>query len=309
MSFPARGNYDSGVKSTTRIDDFPLRRAIVRLLGHQRARVLRSQLLETVTRLPIQPARADRWRARIGSGQPRRRGGPSLPTDYEPEFAELWELVRERTMTSHPKAYALCQAVRYVVSHNIPGAVVECGVWRGGSMLAVAHLLTRLDAATRELYLFDTYEGMTEPTHRDVQIGTEKSARARLAGADADSLVWAVASLEDVQQGFAEVSYPTKLVHFVRGPVEETVPDRAPEQIAILRLDTDWYESTKHELRELYHRLAPGGALILDDYGYWQGAKDAVDEFLAETGEPLLLVRAASGRIAIKPGLSSKVDG
>lgn len=176
-------------------------------------------------------------------------------------------------------------------------------------MLTVARVLTTLDAPARDLYLFDTYEGMTEPTGRDVQIGTTKSAYERLDTADHDSLLWAVATLEDVQQGFERTSYPTDRVHFVKGPVEETVPARAPDQIAILRLDTDWYESTKHELKHLYHRLAPGGVLIIDDYGTWQGAKDAVDEFLAETDEPLLTLRAGTGRIAVKPGLSTMVDG
>lgn len=212
-------------------------------------------------------------------------------------------------MTSHEKVYGLCQAVRYVVRHDIPGSIVECGVWRGGSMLAVARLLDHLEASERDLYLFDTYEGMTEPTDRDVQISNNKTAQERLDNADQGSLVWAVASLEDVRQGFEQVRYPRERIHFVQGPVEETVPEQAPEQIAILRLDTDWYASTQHELAHLYHRLAPGGVLIIDDYGTWQGSKDATDEFLAESEEPLLVLRAGKGRIAVKPGLPSKIDG
>jgi hypothetical protein len=87
----------------------------------------------------------------------------------------------------------------------------------------------------------------------------------------------------------------------VKGKVEDTIPGHAPEQIAILRLDTDWYESTRHELEHLYPRLSSGGVLLLDDYGYWEGAREAVDEFLAQTGERLLLTRMASGRLAVKP--------
>jgi hypothetical protein len=87
--------------------------------------------------------------------------------------------------------------------------------------------------------------------------------------------------------------------------VEDTVPEHAPEVIAILRLDTDWYESTKHELVHLYSRLAPGGVLIIDDYGTWHGAKEATDEFLEATGEPLLLTRVARAAVAVKPGLRS----
>ncbi len=78
-------------------------------------------------------------------------------------------------------------------------------------------------------------------------------------------------------------------------------PGQAPDRIAILRLDTDWYASTKHELEHLYERLSPGGVLILDDYGDWDGARKATDEFLTKTGEPLFLVPMASGRVAIKP--------
>jgi hypothetical protein len=230
---------------------------------------------------------------------------PQLPADCEAEFAEIWESVRERTMTGHEKVYGLYHAVRYVVGYGISGAILECGVWRGGSMLAAARTLHQLGVHDRDLYLFDTFEGMTEPTDRDVQISNNKSAEQRLATEDRGSWVWAVASLEDVQQGFEDVSYPAGRIHFVAGPVEKTVPDQAPEQIAILRLDTDWYASTRHELEHLYHRLAPGGVLIIDDYGMWQGSKDATDEFLAATGEPLLLLRSGLGYIAVKPGLST----
>jgi len=230
-----------------------------------------------------------------------------LPADYESEFVEIWDLVKHRTMTGHEKGYLLHQAVRYVVRHGIPGAVVECGVWRGGSMLNVAHTLSRHHATDRDLFLFDTFTGMSEPTDRDMHIGKQTPATHLLARASRDSRVWAIASLEDVEEGFGSVDYPSERIHFVKGMVEDTLPSQAPEQISLLRLDTDWYESTKHELAHLYSRLSPGGILILDDYGTWKGSKDAVDEFLVETGEPLLLVRAGWGRAAVKPGLSSLV--
>ena len=106
-------------------------------------------------------------------------------------------------------------------------------------------------------------------------------ARARHSpGRAAARMAWSrpdqrVATLDDVKKGFAEVDFPANRIHYVVGKVEDTVPDQAPETIAILRLDTDWYESTRHELEHLYERLAPGGVLILDDYGMWQGSKDA----------------------------------
>lgn len=234
---------------------------------------------------------------------------PALPSDYGHEFAKIWDAVRERTMTGHEKVFDLYQAVQYVTQHDIPGGIVECGVWRGGSMLTVAHTLELLGVRDRELYLFDTYEGMTEPTERDVQISNQKTAGERLATAEKSAWVWAIASLADVQEGFKQVNYPADRLHFVEGDVEKTVPGGAPDPIAILRLDTDWYASTKHELHTLYHRLSPGGVLIIDDYGTWQGSKDATDEFLAETGEPLLLLKAGQGRVAVKPGLTTRVPG
>jgi hypothetical protein len=98
------------------------------------------------------------------------------------------------------------------------------------------------------------------------------------------------------------VGYPEERIHFVPGRVEETLPQNAPKDIALLRLDTDWYASTKHELQHLYPRLVPGGVLIVDDYGYWQGARQAVDEYLSENGLALLLNRIDhTARIAVKP--------
>jgi hypothetical protein len=243
---------------------------------------------------------------------PKQRKTGQLPSDYDDETREIWEAVKDRTMTHHTRVQFLVQAVRYVERHRIPGAVVECGVWRGGSMLTVAHTLLKLGVTDRDLHLFDTFEGMTEPTERDVRITQGKHADELLSGTGRGPMAWArpgrfVATLDDVKEGFAAVDYPADRVHLVPGRVEDTVPEHAPERIAILRLDTDWYESTKHELIHLYDRLSPGGVLIIDDYGTWHGAKEATDEFLDETGEPLLLTRVSRAAVAVKPGLPSSV--
>jgi hypothetical protein len=203
-------------------------------------------------------------------------------------------------MTSSEKLFGLISAVRHVVKHDIPGDIVECGVWRGGSMQAVARTLAEAGSVDRHLYLFDTFEGMPPPTEVDRRLDG-RSAAALLADSKPTAPVWAVASLEDVQAGMAEVGYPADRVHYVKGRVEDTVPGEAPERIAILRLDTDWYESTRHELEHLYPRLTSGGILIIDDYGWWQGSRAAVDEFLEESGERLFLLRLDRGRIAVKP--------
>lgn len=204
------------------------------------------------------------------------------------------------TMTRVEKRYALYLATRYVTEHAVPGAVVECGVWRGGSMHVVARTLLALGNTSRDLYLFDTFKGMTPPTDRDVTFGGTPVVEL-LESRPQTAHIWAVASLEDVRAGFATIPYPADRIHYVKGPVESTLPAQAPDRIAILRLDTDWYESTRHELLSLYDRLVSGGVLIIDDYGSYQGAKEAVDEFLAETGARLLLVPVGPGRIAVKP--------
>ncbi|MDI3421706.1 TylF/MycF/NovP-related O-methyltransferase [Streptomyces luteolus] len=225
---------------------------------------------------------------------------PVFPDDYDDEAKAIIREVKPRTMTSPEKLNAFILAIRHVVSHDIPGDIVECGVWRGGSMQACAKTLLSLGATDRHLYLFDTYEGMTPPTEEDVR-RDGKHARELLEVQGKDRPIWAVADLDDVKSGFESVPYPEERMHYVVGKVEETVPEQAPEQISILRLDTDWYGSTKHELDHLYDRLSPGGILLIDDYGYWQGSRQAVDEFLERTGERLLLLRMDEGRIAVKP--------
>jgi O-methyltransferase len=234
--------------------------------------------------------------------KPKPKPKDDLPGDYDAESKEIIRSVREYTMTGNAKLFALIQAVRYVVRHDIPGDFVECGVWRGGSTQAAARTLIASGDTGRDLYLFDTFEGMPPPSDVDVR-HDGRSAEELMAAAESPekSMVWAMASLEDVRDGMAKVPYPADKVHFIEGKVEDTIPAGAPERISILRLDTDWYESTRHELEHLYSRLSPGGVLILDDYGYWEGARRAVDEFLDETGERLLLTRMASGRIAVKP--------
>ena len=223
-----------------------------------------------------------------------------LPKHWDEEAQEIIRAVKPFTMTAPDKLFALILATRYVVDHGVPGSIVECGVWRGGSMQAVAKTLIARGATDRDLHLFDTFEGMPPPSEEDLR-HDGKSATELLTSNPKTSSVWAVASLEDVQDGMRQTGYPPDRIHYHRGLVEETIPDGAPDEIAILRLDTDWYESTRHELEHLYDRVPSGGVVVFDDYGFWQGARQAVDEFLERTGERLLLLPMASGRITLKP--------
>ena len=109
-----------------------------------------------------------------------------------------------------------------------------------------------------------------------------------------------------MKESVGSINYPAHKIHFIKGKVEDTIPEQSPEKIALLRLDTDWYESTKHELIHLFPRLAIGGVIIIDDYGHWQGARKAVDEYLAEHQIALMLHRVdVTARIGIFYPLSS----
>jgi hypothetical protein len=223
--------------------------------------------------------------------------------DFDRAHLDMLDLVRPYTMTSPERIHALIEAVTYVTRRRIPGAIVECGVWRGGSMMAAAKTLLALGSSERDLYLFDTFEGMSPPSDADVDLGGLSAATALAGSAKTDAgSYWCYASLEDVQAALAKVGYPRERLHFVKGRVEDTIPAQAPAQIALLRLDTDWYESTKHELVHLYPRLSSGGVLIIDDYGHWKGSRKATDEFIAATPDFGLLTRIDyTGRLSVKP--------
>jgi O-methyltransferase len=227
-----------------------------------------------------------------------RHGLEFFPVDFDRTDVALVKAVRQYTMTSMERLYSLRRAVSYVVLKEVPGAIVECGVWRGGSMMAVARTLLELGVTDRDLFLFDTFEGMTAPSNEDrTYFGTTATNMLR----NPKSSTWAVASLDDVRAAMRSTGYPEVLIHYIQGPVADTVPAEAPDTIALLRLDTDFYESTKHELVHLYPRLSLAGVLIIDDYGFWLGARKATDEFLLESKANILLNRIDdSGRIGVK---------
>lgn len=220
---------------------------------------------------------------------------------YGKDFLEVWEACRPFTMTSIERAHGLYLAVNYIIDRGLQGDFIECGVWRGGSSMIMAHTLLRR-GAERRLFLYDTFAGMSEPTDADVTDFSEQSTRAKWQSYAAEGHNdWCYASLEDVQSNMAATGYPAALTHFVKGKVEETLPAASHGAIALLRLDTDWYESTRAEMELLYPSLVRGGVLILDDYGHWQGARKAVDEYLAAQAEPLLLMPLDyTGRIAVR---------
>lgn len=215
-----------------------------------------------------------------------------LPADVGPADAAILRQIALHTMTSIERQLAMIAATRHVAENRIPGDIVECGVYHGGSSMAAA---LALGDTSRDLWLYDTFSGMSEPTKEDVDLGgTHADATGKGSGSCRGELGL-------VKSNMASTGYPGDQVHYVVGKVEDTIPGQIPSSISLLRLDTDWYESTKHELIHLYPLLSPGGIMILDDYGHWQGARKAIDEWLAsQNPRPFLHRIDYTGRLILK---------
>jgi len=219
-------------------------------------------------------------------------------------FKDIYPKCNPFTMTTMERQFMLVEAVNYICANKIEGDIVECGVWRGGSSMTAAEALLKNNDTSRTLYLYDTYEGMTAPTEKDTRMGGHLAYTQKqfdVSQKDDGINTWCYASLEDVKENMATTGYPQDKLHFVKGDVLKTIPETMPEKISILRLDTDFYDSSKHELEHLYPRLVKGGVLILDDYGIWDGQRKAVEEYFGQHNINLLIVRVDSScRIAIK---------
>jgi hypothetical protein len=222
--------------------------------------------------------------------------------NFTREELDLMERVASFTMSSGERLAGLLHAVKYLAANQIRGDFVECGVWRGGSMMAAAHALLSLGDASRQLYLYDTFEGLPPPSDKDVAFDGTSAKKFYGPTAKKDDARWCIAGVEEVERNLHSTGYPKERIHLIKGNVQDTIPKHAPAEIALLRLDTDWYDSTRHELAHLYPRLSPNGVMIIDDYGHWQGARKAVDEFLAaQKFVPLLNRLDYTGRLLIKP--------
>ena len=226
-----------------------------------------------------------------------------FPIEATEDEQRIIKGLRTYTMTSGERLWSLLNAVRYVQAEGIEGDFVECGVWRGGSVMAMAGELQRLGFRDRRIWLYDTFEGMTQPTEKDLEAATGVSAEEMLRSTPVGdgNNVWCVADRSDVESNVISTGYPREMFEFVEGDVAMTLHERAPEKISLLRLDTDWYESTRIGLEVLYPRLSVGGVCILDDYGHWQGARKAVDEYFVELGKrPYMHPIDFSGRVFLK---------
>lgn len=206
------------------------------------------------------------------------------------------------SLTGPFRILSLIRATDYIVKNDIKGSIVECGVWKGGSIMAVLSTLLKHNINDKKVYLYDTYEGMSTPTENDKSVRGEDALNAFEEKDEVWDKIKCYSSLEEVKENVYSTGYNAEKLNFIKGKVEDTITkDNLPEEISILRLDTDWYESTKHELEFLYPKLVKGGILIIDDYGHWDGCKKAVDEYFKENNINMFLSRIDySCRIGVK---------
>jgi hypothetical protein len=231
----------------------------------------------------------------------RRYNKEYFPKDMDGEFKEIYEQCKDYTLTDVEKMYSTYKATEYIVNSGIPGDFVECGVWKGGSAMIIARTLLRMKDINRKIYLYDTFEGMTKPTEKDVAIADGFPAIISWEKKQRDNYKkWAFSPIRKVRKNMLSTGYPQENILFVKGKVEVTIPNTVPSKIALLRLDTDWYESTYHELKHLFPLLSDTGVLIVDDYGFFAGAKEAVDNYFKENNISMLLHRISWSRIGVK---------
>lgn len=215
--------------------------------------------------------------------------------DMLPTFWPIYDACRQFTMTSVERMYDLYESVRYIVQAKIPGAFVECGVWRGGSCMLMAYTLMQMGDWDREIILYDTFAGLgaapIPDAEEDRSTWWDENARDEYLRRQREGTLgnWAFASQAEVRANMAQTGYPN--VRLVRGIVEETLLSDGPipSGIALLRLDTDWKQGAEACLMHLYPQLARGGVLIVDDYGHFVGQRHAVDRYLAK--QPIMLHR------------------
>jgi len=194
----------------------------------------------------------------------------------------LFKKIYPYTMVGYPRLSNVYELSKKSEREKIEGTFVECGVWKGGCAALMAFVADRAKSG-RKTWLFDSFEGLPEPTEKDGALAKEYAGNK--VGGKLETIDKCVSSLEDVKKVFFKIlKINLENVIIKKGWFQDTLPINKEKigKIAILRLDSDWYESTKYCLDNMYDNVIIGGYIILDDYGCWEGAKRALDEFFIE---------------------------
>ena len=235
--------------------------------------------------------------------QLRPRGQENFPGYVEDEFRQLYAKYHTTSMVPWSGLYAAYKAARYVIDANISGDIVECGVWKGGCSALMMETFKAAGQEDRIFHLYDTFEGMSEPTAVDVHFSGAQNALKQYKEKEKRGKKWSHGPLEEAKATIERSGYPQENIKIIQGDVIKTLPQNVPQSIALLRLDTDWYESTKAEMDHLYPVLQNGGVFLCDDYGAWKGSYDAVHEYFEEHAIKMLLNIDTSygGATGVKP--------
>lgn len=234
---------------------------------------------------------------RLGYELRRKADRARLGYELEEQASAAIAKVRAYTMLPPERLITLYQQAAHCEKTGLPGAFVECGVWKGGSVAVMALANLERGAARRDVHLFDAFTDICEP---DQAVDGERAVREVKAwgkGGGVDGKLAPVTGFYDAMGGAGTLDgnkrllegvagYPAERLHYHVGWFQETLPKDAAgiPEIAILRLDGDWYASTKVCLEHLYDKVVGGGFVIVDDYGAYDGCRKAVDEFRRDRG-------------------------
>ncbi len=209
----------------------------------------------------------------------RDKGQESFPGYVEDEFKVLYKKYCHLSMVPWSGCYSVYRSIDYILKAKIEGDIVECGVWKAGCAAFMMEMLKNRGETGRSIWLYDTFEGMTVPGEKDKHFAGAKFAPDEFEKREKKGEKWSYAPLDLVKDTLSMTGYPDDKVEIVKGDVLQTLKTRTPKKIALLRLDTDWYDSTKMEMESLFPLLIKDGVFLCDDYGAWKGSYDAVHEY------------------------------
>lgn len=205
------------------------------------------------------------------------------------QFGGLYEQIKPYSMMSYGRLRGIYRGICEVIENKVPGDFVECGTARGGCA-ALMGLSCRARGEARNLWIYDTFEGLPPPSEDDPDYELAKAREGECRGE------------YDEVRGLLERLKILEGVQMVKGLFQDTVPVTEVKQISLLHLDGDWYDSTMVCLEHLYDKVSPGGVIQIDDYGHWAGARKALHEFLDARGiEVSLRYLDYTGRQFVKP--------